>query len=85
MSFMDRCRATNSMMDSHCLSGQSQVARSLHSTYVAWFRSRVLLLLDCGLRSPCLQHATDEEDKVCVFLPEDCKQVRCFAVSGSLS
>ncbi len=33
----------------------------------------------------CLQHATDEENKVCVFLPEDRKQVRCRAVSGSLS
>ena len=30
----------------------------------------------------CLQHATDEENKVCVLLPEDYKQTQRRPVSG---
>ena len=33
----------------------------------------------------CVQHATDKENKVCVLLPEDCKQMRCRPASGCLS
>ena len=33
----------------------------------------------------CLQHATDEENTVCVLLAEDCKQMRCRPASGCLS
>ena len=33
----------------------------------------------------CLQHATDEETKVCVLLPENCQQMLCRFASGCLS